>query len=529
MKTESYWQSSATFPRFPSLSADLRVDVVIVGAGLTGITAAYLLKKEGVKVALLERATCAVADTGHTTAHLTYVTDYRLHQLVKTFGCDGAKAFWEAGAAAIDQISELAGSVARDSEFQWVPGYLHARLGETDEKDRQLLEKDFELAQQLGFETEFIENVPFVNRPGVRFAHQAKFHPLKYLAPLVRAIPGDGSSVFENSPVDDVECDPLVVHSGSYKIKCDYLMIATHTPLLGKTGMLKGTLLQSKLALYTSYVLGARVRRAIIPEALFWDTSEPYYYLRVDRQPDFDYVIFGGKDCKTGQEEDPNQIFDQLQDTLKSILPDADIQQRWLGQVVETNDGLPFIGENEERQFVATGFCGNGFTLGTLAAVMARDRFLHRKNPWFDLFAMNRKKFHGGTWRYLKENLDYPYYMLRDRLARTSGGSTDDLPFGEGRILRLQGKKVAAYRDVNGKVTLCSPVCTHLKCIVRWNPADKTWDCPCHGSRFKPTGEVFSGPAEQPLEKLPWPEESEESKSIHTESHEPAGRAADRD
>jgi Rieske Fe-S protein len=172
---------------------------------------------------------------------------------------------------------------------------------------------------------------------------------------------------------------------------------------------------------------------------------------------------------------------------------------------VETNDGLPFIGENAGQQFIATGFCGNGFTLGTLAAVMARDRYLGRKNPWFDLFRVDRTKFHGGTWRYIQENLDYPFYMLRDRLKGAEAGSLDDLKMGEGKILKLDGKKVAAYRADDGKVTLLSPICTHLKCIVRWNPADKTWDCPCHGSRFKPTGEVFSGPAEAPLEKMPSP------------------------
>ena len=195
-------------------------------------------------------------------------------------------------------------------------------------------------------------------------------------------------------------------------------------------------------------------------------------------------------------------LFGRLETRLKRILPMAEVQHRWLGQVIETNDGLPFIGESDAQQFVATGFCGNGFTLGTLSAVMARDRYLGRKNPWFDLFAVDRRKFHGGTWRYVTENLDYPYYMVRDRLARAESGSADDLKIGEGKVLKLDGKKTAAYRSEDGKLHLHSPVCTHLKCIVRWNEADKTWDCPCHGSRFKPTGEVLSGPAEAPLERL---------------------------
>jgi glycine/D-amino acid oxidase-like deaminating enzyme/nitrite reductase/ring-hydroxylating ferredoxin subunit len=507
MKTGAYWQFSETLPQFPSLSSDLEVDVVIIGAGLTGITAAWLLKREGAKVVLIDRQRCAAADTGHTTAHLTYVTDERLHTLVKHFGKDAARAFWEAGAAAIDQIFEIVASTGGDAEFKWVPGYLHGRLDDSDKKDRASLEEDAQLARELGFDAEFIEQVPFVNRPGVRFAQQAKFHPYKYLAPLLSSIPGDGSHVFENTEATEIESDPLTVHAGKFKIRCQYLMIATHTPLLGKTPLLKGTLFQTKLALYTSYVLGAKLPPRTVPEALFWDTSDPYYYLRTDRHADHDYVIFGGDDCKTGQEHNTEAVFAGLQAKLKTLMPEADVQHRWLGQVVETNDGLPFIGESSGQQFIATGFCGNGFTLGTLAAVMARDRYLGRKNPWFDLFRLDRRKFHGGTWRYLTENIDYPFYMLRDRLKGAEGDSVNDVKVGEGKILKLDGKKVAAYRDSGTRIVLLSPICTHLKCIVRWNAADKTWDCPCHGSRFKPTGEVFSGPAESPLEKVPWPKQ----------------------
>ncbi len=503
---ESHWQKTAALPQFPSLTNDLEVDVVVIGAGLTGITAAHLLKKAGATVALIERGRCAGADTGHTTAHLTYITDYRIQRLVKTFGRDGAKAFWEAGAAAIDQIYEIVKSTSPQSEFKWVPGFLHASLKETDQKDHASLQEDAQLARELGFDAQFVESVPYANRPGVRFSNQAKFHPYKYLAPLLQSISGDGSYVFENTEASEVEAKPLTVHAGKNKIRCSYLMIATHTPLLGKTGVFKGTLFQSKLALYTSYVLGAKLPSGTVPEALFWDTTDPYYYLRIDRRADHDYAIFGGEDVKTGQEDSTEKVFARLQTQLKKVLPLAEVEDRWLGQVVETDDGLPFIGENEGQQFVATGFCGNGFTLGTLSAVMARDRYLGRSNPWFDLFAVNRKQFHGGTWRYLKENFDYPYYLLRDWLAPAEGGSVDELKMGEGKILRLDGKKVAAYRDQDGKVILSSPVCTHMKCIVRWNSADKTWDCPCHGSRFKPEGDVFSGPAEEALEKMPWPE-----------------------
>jgi len=365
-----------------------------------------------------------------------------------------------------------------------------------------LLEKDAELAEQLGFAAEFLEQVPVVKKPGVKFAHQAKFHPLKYLAALSRKIPGQGSFIFENTEATEFEEKPILIHAGKHKVRCDYVIVATHNPVVGETNLVKATLFQTKLALYTSYVLGATLPRGQVPEALFWDTTNPYYYLRVDSRARDDYLIFGGEDVKTGQEKDPEQVFRNLQKRLKKLLPMARVQDRWLGQVVETNDGFPFIGESTDRQFIATGFCGNGFTLGTLSAVMARDRYLGRKNPWFDLFAVGRKKFHGGTWRYLKENVDYPYYLLRDRLKGAEGNSVAKLKIGEGKILRLKGKKVAAYRGKDGKVHSFSPVCTHLGCIVHWNAAGQTWDCPCHGSRFTPDGSVFAGPAEEALERV---------------------------
>src|SRR5437868_3477361 len=204
METKPYWATNASLPTFPSLEKDLQTDVVIIGAGLTGITAAYLLKKEGIKVALLDRQRCAGADTGHTTAHLTYVTDTRLNQLVKTWGCDGAKAFWEAGSAAIDEIFRIGRAEKIDCGLKWVPGFLHGQVDKDRRDDRRTLQKDAELALELGFKAEFLESVPYANRPGVRFEGQAKFHPLKYLAPLLQTISDNGSYVFENTEVSQI-------------------------------------------------------------------------------------------------------------------------------------------------------------------------------------------------------------------------------------------------------------------------------------------------------------------------------------
>lgn len=502
----SYWIDSASLPRFPKLERNLAVDVVVIGAGITGITAAYLLKKAGRSVALVDRARCAAIDTGHTTAHVTAVTDLRLQDLARNFSRDHARAVWDAGSAAIDRI--VANIRAEDiaCDFKWVPGYLHAPLSGANDRDRSALEAEAHLARELGIQADFLDEVPFVKLPGVKFAHQALFHPRKYLNGLLHRIPGGGSHVFESTEIDDVQADPLAVTAGPFKITCDYLVVATHTPLTGKAGMLGAMLFQTKLALYSTYALGAKIPSGLLPEASFWDTSHPYYYLRVDHRRGSDYAIFGGEDHKTGQGEGADAAFRRLEQRFRQIVPDAQVDHHWSGQVIETNDGLPFIGEVVDRQFAATGFAGNGMTFGTLAGLMAVDAALGRRNPWRDLFAPSRKKLLGGAWDYLKENKDYPYYLVRDWLARADTDSLAAVPRQQGRIVNLDGRKVAAYRDAAGQLSLCSPVCTHLKCIVAWNDAEQTWDCPCHGSRFRPTGEVISGPAEEPLEKLPPPQ-----------------------
>jgi Rieske Fe-S protein len=213
-------------------------------------------------------------------------------------------------------------------------------------------------------------------------------------------------------------------------------------------------------------------------------------------------VIFGGEDHKTGQTTDTAACYERLEASIKTFLPQIDITHHWSGQVIETSDGLPYLGETADRQFAATGFAGNGMTFGTLAAMMARDAALGRRNPWAELFDVGRTKVAAGGWDYLKENLDYPYYMVRDRLAGTHGESVEEVARGEGKLLYLDGRRVAVSRDAKGVVRRVSAVCTHLGCLVGWNAAEQTWDCPCHGSRFLPNGGVLAGPAEAPLEKM---------------------------
>lgn len=500
---ESYWVASAELPQFSTPTKDVEVDVIVVGGGITGITAAYLAKKAGKTVALLERNRCASVDTAFTTAHLTALTDLWPSEIGSKFGKDAAQAVWDAGVDAIDRIVTNIRAEDIDCDFHWVPNYLHASLREPDPKVVDQLQKEAGYVRELGIKAEFENQIPFFNLPGIKFPNQALFHPRKYLSALVHQIPGDGSFIFEQSNADEFSDEPLSVKTGDYTIRGKYLVLATHNPLTGNSGTFKSMMFQTKLALYSSYVLSSKVPAGTVPEASYYDTANPYDYLRVDRRMDHDYIIFGGEDHKTGTEPDTNAPFTRLEQRLRTFLPQISLDKQWSGQVIETNDGLPFIGEFTENQFIATGYAGNGMTFGTIAGVMAVDAIMKRDNPWKDLFDPHRAKLLGGTWRYIKENKDYPFHLVRDWAARSDGDSLDQLTPGEGKILKLDGKKVAAFKDDSGKVSLCSPVCTHLKCIVDWNTAEKTWDCPCHGSRFQPTGEVISGPAEEPLEKLP--------------------------
>jgi glycine/D-amino acid oxidase-like deaminating enzyme/nitrite reductase/ring-hydroxylating ferredoxin subunit len=502
--TTPYWSDSGSIPRFSKLDRDQPVDVVVVGGGITGLTAAYLLLESGRTVAVLERDRCGQIDTGHTTAHLTMVTDDRLSELVRRFGRDHAQAVWDAGLAAISQIDTVVRAHAIDCAFEWVEGYLHAPIGEDGNTDEaSALEEDAKLASELGFDATFVKDVPLVGGPGARFDDQARFHPRRYLAGLAKAIVDAGGQIYEHSQADEFDNEPLRAKANGHTLTCDDLVIATHNPLVGVSGLIGATAFQTKLALYTSYVVAGRVPHGSVPDALFWDTADPYHYLRLQPGRDGDLVIFGGEDHKTGQADSTVDCFERLERKLATIVPDAQVTHRWSGQVIETPDGLPYIGSTAHHQYAATGFAGNGMTFGTLSGMMIADAILGRRNPWTDLFDPGRKAIGRGTWEYLKENIDYPYYLIRDRFAGAEARSLRAVKRGQGKVIDRDGAKVAVYRDESGAITMRSATCTHMGCTVGWNDGERTWDCPCHGSRFRTDGSVIAGPAEAPLSEAP--------------------------
>ena len=502
LDTTPYWSSSATFPRFPRLDSDLQTDVVVVGAGITGLTAAYLLARAGRSVLVLERGRCAAGDTGHTSAHLTMVTDTRLPDLVKQLGRPHAQAVWDAGLAGIAQMEEIVRRHGIDCDFGWVEGYLHLPADETKAKAAEKLKEEAELAAELGFDATFLSEVPLVGMPGIRFDGQARVHPRRYLAGLAKALVAAGGAIREHSEATEFSSSPLSLTANGHRVTFDDIVIATHNPLVGLGGTAGAALFQTKLSLYTSYVVAGRAPKGAVPDSLWWDTADPYRYLRIEPQPTHDLVILGGEDHKTGQVSDTGSRYARLEKALAALAPGIEMAHRWSGQVIETPDGLPYIGPTAERQYAATGYAGNGLTFGTLAGMMAADTLQGGGNPWTGLFDPARKAIRHGLWDYLKENADYPYYLIRDRFAGADSRSLRSVQRGEGKILERDGAKVAAYRDVEGAVTLRSATCTHMACLVAWNTAEKTWDCPCHGSRFTPDGKVISGPAESPLSEL---------------------------
>ena len=508
INTSSYWFDNTPAPRFPALKEDIAVDVLIVGAGITGITAAYLLKNSGRSVALVDQGRCLSGQTSHTTAHLTSVTDSPLSELVRSFGKDHAQAAWDAQLAAIDTIERIVSREQIKCHFKWVPGYLFnpsaATFRAEQEKNVLDLAREADLATELGFDAELETSVPVFHQPGVRFENQAKFHPRKYLVALLRLLAGSqGFRIHESTEIEQIEGTPITATTrDGHRIHCEHVLLATHVPLQGKSGLLPAIFLQSKTAAYSTYAIGGWVPSGTMPEALFWDTGDPYDYMRVDRRHDHDFVIYGGEDHKTGQVENTSQSFSRLEQRMRQVMPDISVTHRWSGQVVDTNDGLPYIGETAERQFVATGFSGQGMTLGTTSAMMFADYVTGQTNPWEGLFDPGRTKIKGGLWDYVKENKDYPYYLIRDRFAGKSGRTLRAIARGSGEVIDVNGQPAAVYRGPDGQIQMRSAVCTHMGCYVQWNDSESMWDCPCHGSRFKVSGEVLAGPAEQPLAAL---------------------------
>jgi glycine/D-amino acid oxidase-like deaminating enzyme/nitrite reductase/ring-hydroxylating ferredoxin subunit len=507
--TNSVWSESPPAAPFPSLNGNVRVDVVIVGGGITGITAACLLKRAGRRVAVLESRRIGKGESSKTTAHLTEVLDMRYAKLISRFGLAGARLAARGQRVAIERIAGFADELAIDCDFRRAAGYLYAE----DDAGADQLAAEAEAAGRVGLDVALsVETpLPFPVARSLWFANQAQMHPRAYLLGLAATIPGDGSYIFEQAHVVDVdEGEPCRVITESGIAYGRDVIVAAHVPISNRL------LLHGKLAAYRTYVVGVEMPVAD-PIGLFWDTAEPYHFIRSQRIGGATYLIVGGEDHKVGEAADTSEPFRRLEAYVRSRFGRvvAPTDYRWSGQIVVPADGLPYIGRNalSSRVFVATGYGGNGMTGGTLAGMILADEVRGVANPWRELYDATRWKPLASAKAFLSENVDYPKHLLTDRLPVPGPDALEQIASGEGMVLAVGGERLAVYRNGNGELSALSPVCTHLGCLVHWNTTEKSWDCPCHGSRFDPHGRILNGPAVEPLEARQIPRDVEEEEA----------------
>ena len=498
--TVSIWMATAEVPAARPLARDERADVCVIGAGISGLTTAYLLAREGRSVLVIDDGPLAGGETCRTTAHLTNVIDDRYRWLEKVHGEDGARLAGESHTAAIDRIEAIAREERIACDFARVDGYL---FNPREEKQENLPE-ELEAARRAGLTgVDLLARIPwdfFDTGPCLRFPNQGQFHPLLYLIGVAQSIQRLGGKIYTGTHASEISggSPARVATSQGATITADAVVVATNSPVSTRFAI------HTKQAAYRTYVIGAGVPAGSIPAALYWDTPHPYHYLRLQRgsRAGEEILIVGGEDHKTGHEENPAERHENLERWTRERFPMAgEVEFRWSGQVLETVDGVAFIGKSpgagDQNVYIATGDSGMGMTHGTIAGILLTDLILGRPNAWEKLYDPSRISLRAAG-AFARENLDVAAHFA-SYVSPADVADAAEIPPGSGAVVRRGLKKVAVYRDPSGALQECSAVCTHLGCIVSWNSLEKSWDCPCHGSRFDPSGRVLNGPAIEPL------------------------------
>jgi glycine/D-amino acid oxidase-like deaminating enzyme/nitrite reductase/ring-hydroxylating ferredoxin subunit len=489
---QSVWAATAALPEFSPLQENVHVDVCTIGAGIAGLSTAYLLARSGKLVAVLDDGPVAGGMTQMTTAHITNMLDDRYFEVEKLHGREGARLAADSHTAAIDRIETIVKQEQIDCDFTRLDGYLFLAQGDKPET----LERELEAAHRAGLRAvQLLERAPFPSfdtGPCLRFPNQGQFHPVKYLARLAQAIEHEGGRIFTGSHADRVEGGvPGVVHVGRHVVTGDAIVVATNVPINDRVAI------HTKQAPYMTYVIGARVPRGSVPRVLSWDTGDPYYYIRIHE----DLLIVGGEDHKSGQANDTTERHARLEAWARARFPMMGaLEFAWGGQIMETQDYLAFIGRNpmdHENIYVVTGDSGMGITHGTIAGMLLCDLILGRTNPWEGLYDPSRVTLRAAA-DFARENSNVAL-QYTDWLTGGDVKSADEIAPGSGAILRRGLEKIAAYRDEQGRLHERLAGCPHLGCVVHWNRSESTWDCPCHGSRFDPYGKVINGPANRDL------------------------------
>jgi len=512
-KNTSVWMetievASTEAHAFKSLSEDISTEVCIVGAGIAGLSTAYLLLQEERKVVVIDNGPIAGGETARTTAHLSFALDDRYYHLEKLFGVDGAKLAAESHRSAVDKIAHIVKEESIDCDFDRLDGYLFVLPGH----DLSELDKELDAAHRAGLtDVTRVEATPVATLNtgyALKFPAQGQFHVLKYLKGLVNAINRMGGKIFIDTRAEKIHAgaQARVETNQGFTISADHIVVATNSPVNDLVTM------HTKQAPYRTYVIGARIPKGSVSKALYWDTADPYHYIRIQEdetgsaaESAYDLLIVGGEDYKTGQEDHPEERFACLKEWTQRFFPMiGEIAYEWSGQVLEPVDHLAFLGRNpgDDNVYIITGDSGHGMTHTTIGAMIITNLIAGRPNAWEELYKPSRISVStSSTKEFLKENLNVAA-QYADLLTAGDVRNREEIPQGSGAIESRNLKKVAVFRDLQGNFHECSALCTHLGCIVSWNDSEKSWDCPCHGSRFDPFGRVLNGPAVKDLEKL---------------------------
>jgi glycine/D-amino acid oxidase-like deaminating enzyme/nitrite reductase/ring-hydroxylating ferredoxin subunit len=509
VSTSSIWSATSPAIRASSLASSIRADVCVVGAGIAGMTTAYLLAREGKSVIIIEKNKIGQGETSHTSAHLSNEVDARYVAIERLHGERGARLTAESHAAAISKIEQIVAKENIACDFERVNGYLFPGHKQS-EKD---LQDEFDAARRAGVDVSQLNESPAGLKlgPCLEFRNQGQFHPLKYLAGLAKAIVRHGGHIYGATEAKEIQAKEAtgaktaeVKTKNDKKVSAGVVVVATNTPINDWVKM------HTKQAAYRTYVIGIPVAKDSIPKALYWDMEDPFHYVRLVRIKDVrikektvgrDLLIIGGEDHKTGQAEEMENRFAALRAWGRTHFPGlGEPEFQWSGQIMNSIDSLAFIGRNpgdEDNVYIATGDSGMGLTHGTIAGMLLTDLIMGRENPWTSLYDPSRKSLRAGL-TFAEENLNvaaqYGTWVTPGEV-----NTPDEIKPGTGAVVRKGLFKIAVYRDDAGRLHERSAVCPHLGCIVAWNSTERSWDCPCHGSRFDPGGKVLNGPAIAPL------------------------------
>lgn len=493
----SVWLATAPIPTRPPLEGDLDVDVAVVGAGITGLTAALLVQRDGARVAVIEADHVAAGTTGYTTGKVTSQHSLTYHELIDTHGERKARLYAEANQQAVATVAALAEETGAECQLERAPAFLYTR--EIDQ--RGAIEAEHAAAVRLGLPATLTDDtdLPFPVEVALRFDDQAHFHAGRYAAALAAAVTAGGGRVFERTRALDVDerSDHAIVRTPSGDVRAEHVVLATLLPFVDLGGFF------AKARPSREYGIAARLRDEA-PAGMHINAGSPTRSTRPWLDGGGHGLVVVGESHPTGHGEAGPGRWGALEQWTRDHFDVESFEYRWSAQDYTTVDELPYVGRSPRmtRTLVATGFKKWGLTNGTAAAQMLADLLAGRDNPWLEAFDATRIGDAATVKKLVEDNLHVAKRFVKDRVARLRAGHVAGLQRGQGGTVKVDGDVVGAYRSPDGSLQAVSLTCTHMGCTVGWNAAETSWDCPCHGSRFSPDGTVLNGPAVRPLRQI---------------------------